>query len=116
VPKPKFLPTFIQGGYYTPDQLADFLLAACKETAESPPFETEAKKALTRAINRLRQPKSRFDDTLYMVARVFQQRTGCADSTALKKAAGKRWRTLHNELKKRRLTLAQRVKNTPHKF
>jgi hypothetical protein len=115
VPKrpPKFVPTFIRGGYYTPDQLADFLLAACKIDPYKPPLEIEAKKALTRAIKRLKPPADRRDEYSYAIAYIYQKRSGLSAFEAIKQTGGKRWRTLWDKLQASGLTLKQRSKNNP---
>ena len=99
---PKTKEVFVRRGYYTADQIADFLVFV----ADSP---IEAKKALTRALDK-KPPKQTW--VLYCAAYLIQQRTGCADSTALKKVAGRHWRSLWDKLQKRKLTLEQLVKNT----
>jgi hypothetical protein len=117
-PTPEFFPTFIQAGHYTVDQLADFLLAACKLTAEGPPLEIEAKKALTRAAGRLRIPKDRYDETLYLSAymfqqKMYQQKKNCTDFAAIKRVGGKRSRTLWNNFNARGVSLKQFVETSP---
>jgi hypothetical protein len=97
---------FVRQGYYTADRLADLLVRGADSSRE-------AKKALTRALNK-KHPKQAI--VLYAAAYLNQQKTGCADITALRRTAGKRWRSLYDKLLEHGVTLEQLVKNSPDKF
>jgi hypothetical protein len=106
------LTTRIQEGDYTHDEIARMLLWASGDYRE-------AKKALTRAHNKLNSvapwrlrdgvvSKGGNDRAVYLAAYAIKQKSGCSDFTALRKLLGDtRYRTYWNRLKARRQTLRQ---------
>jgi hypothetical protein len=86
-------------GYYSPDDLARFLLQASGSYRE-------AKKALTRASNE--KPRRTSDEGIFLAAYSIKKKERCSDSTALKKLLGPcKYRVYWNRLRARGQTLEQ---------
>ena len=93
-------------GYYSPDDLARYLLRASGS-------HREAKKALTKASNNpvatsLSGMTFANDEGVYLAAYAIKQKRRCSDITALKKLLGDgKYRVFWNRLQKRKQTLEE---------